>query len=166
VALHPPPRSPPVKPHLLYRLPPSVYFWFVVAITIINWQASTAKLYFICDYFFVIQIVALSNGTTSPHSLLPPCTASSTSTLSRSSIAGWLLCSFIKFWPFKAKKHPSLNFQFRRVLFGTPKTSEPTMAPSNPTTVALYGTIGGRGAMRFVGAADLPMEVEGKATGR
>ena len=39
------------------------------------------------------------------------------------------------------------------------------MAPSNPTTVAMYGTIGGHGPC-VVGAADLPMEVEGKATGR
>ena len=46
----------------------SIYFWLVVAFTIITWRLSKAKLYFVCD-FFVIQIVALSDGATSPYLL-------------------------------------------------------------------------------------------------
>ncbi len=40
-----------------------------------------------------------SHGTTSPHMLQPPHTLSPTSLLPLSSISGWLLCVFIKFWP-------------------------------------------------------------------
>jgi len=84
----------------------SVSFWLVVVFTIITWWPSKAKLYFICDYFFVLQIVALSNGTTSPirsNARAPP--FQSPHYPNHRFLAG---C--IKFWLFKAKEYPSLIF--------------------------------------------------------
>ena len=123
MAIHPPYYHP--QSNLLSCIPylTSVYFWLVVAFTVILWQPFKAKLYFLfVILFFVVQsITTLNDGTTSPHALLqPPRATSSTSiTLNRSSISGWLLCVIIKFWPLKAKERPSLNF--KRVLFGTHK---------------------------------------------
>ena len=129
----------------------SIYFCLVVAFTIITWWPSNAKLYFICD-FFGIQIVALSDRKAPLHSRLPPLITSFISTLSGSSIAGRLLCIFIKFWPFKANERLPLNFS----------TCVVWQPPNKQTN---YGATKSDPRPCVVGAADLPMEVEEKAAG-
>ena len=101
MALHLPCDQPRLKILSYISSPTPIYFCLVVVFTIITWQPSKAKLIFFV-IFFAVQIVALNDGTTSPHLLLPPHTTYSTSTQSRTSIAGWLLCLFIRFHPFNS----------------------------------------------------------------
>ena len=66
MALHPPHDHPWLNLLSCIAYLTSIYFWLVVVFTIIPWWPSKSMLYFICDYFVVVQIVALNNGTTSP----------------------------------------------------------------------------------------------------
>jgi hypothetical protein len=61
------------------------------------------------------------------------------------------------------RPEPGVSLYFLMCLHLAPQTGEPAIAPPNPTTGALRGTIGSRGAILVGGTGILPMGREGKA---
>jgi hypothetical protein len=96
--------------------------------------------------FFIVPIIVAPNDERTPsHTLYPGRASSPTSPLPLPPTIGWLLCVAAKWRPPKAEA--PFPLYFLKCLCSAPQTREPAIAPPNPTTGALRGTIGSRGAI-------------------
>ncbi len=157
-----PKQSPPVEPPLLYQILHARLF--LVGYCMYPHQSAAILGLGIIHFIllFCCPNCQTNDRMTSPHTLQPLHSLSPIFLLPLLSISGWLLCVFIKFWPYG--QLPSRLSDFQGVSLRRPEQgNQPRQAQTRRWTPCL-GTLVAS-APCVGGATGLPMEGEVKATG-